>query len=269
MGGYPSAVSRFARAFVTGASSGLGRAVALLLAADGVEVVAAARREVELERLVAEVDASGGRAHACVLDASEPDRVLEVVRSWDDRLGGFDLVLANAGTAGRRSPGDLCWSDLDEVYQVNLVGASATLVAASEPMVARGAGTLAAVTSLAGVRGMPGSGSYSASKAGLIAFLETLRADLEPRGLTVCDIRPGFVRTAMTEENRFKMPFLMEVPAAARKILTALERGTRVCAFPASLAIPLGLARLVPAGAWNALARRAHPRGARASKKSP
>jgi len=255
-GGYLLPVAVFRTAFVTGASSGIGRQVAARLAAGGTRVVLAARRADLLAEAAAGIRRAGGAADVCPLDVAEPDRVEHAVRDWDERTGGLDLVLANAGVGSTRPAAALSVAEVTALLAVNVTGACATLTAAVGPMVARGRGTLAAVTSLAGVRGMPLSGAYSASKAALSTYLETLRIELEPRGLRVVDVRPGFVETAMTAGNRFPMPFLLELDDAARRAVRALERGRAVAAFPWQLALPLRVAASSPPRVWQRLARR-------------
>jgi short-subunit dehydrogenase len=247
---------RFRCALITGASSGLGRAIALELAARGTLVWLAARRLDELERTAALIRLAGGRAEARALDVADTDAVLRLVAAWDLECGGFDLVLANAGVGSHHDGADPSFAHELAVWRVNVLGATATLCAAAAPMLARGRGTLAAVTSLGGRRGMPRSGAYSASKAALTTYLESLRVDLAPRGLCVVEIRPGFVRTAMTDRNRFRMPFLWPVERAARVSVAALEAGRPVCAFPWQLVLLLGSLRLLPTGWYTAFARR-------------
>jgi NAD(P)-dependent dehydrogenase (short-subunit alcohol dehydrogenase family) len=203
-------VAVFRNAFVTGASSGIGKAISLRLAERGTRVILAARRRAELDALAREIRASGKTADVEVLDVSDADAAAEAVLRWDRELGGLDLVLANAGMNEPRRVRELDWKSVERVMRVNTLGALATLVAAIGPMLERRRGTLAAVTSLAAMRGLPGHPAYSASKAAVSTFLESLRTDLSPHGLRVVDIRPGFVDTPMTEKNRFPMPFLME-----------------------------------------------------------
>lgn len=244
------------RALVTGASSGLGRAIAIELAARGCEIWLAARRVPELESAAASIRARGGRAVVRELDVRDPERVAALVRTWDRESGGFELVLANAGVGANKDAGvgrDLS-AELD-VWRVNLIGATATLAGALDPMLARGHGTLAAVTSLAGRRGMPGSGAYAASKAALIAYLESLRCELEPRGLSVVELRPGFVHTPLTARNQFRMPFVWPVERAARVCVDALCVRRRVRAFPWPLVLATGALRLLPTGAYTRIAR--------------
>ncbi|MCU0690172.1 MAG: SDR family NAD(P)-dependent oxidoreductase [Polyangiaceae bacterium] len=246
----------FRNAFVTGASSGIGRELAVLLGAQGTHVVAAARREPELAEIVEQITKAGGQANACVLDVTDADATYQAVRSWDKACGGLDLVIANAGTGVAKPAQKLAWSDVEPVLRVNVLGAFATLMAGISCMIGRKHGTLVGVSSLASMRGLPKSGAYAASKAALATFLETLRVDLEREGLTVVDVRPGFVDTPMTRNNKFKMPFLMDVKQAAEMTLRGIERGNAIVAFPWPMAATMSVAQSIPNAVWRGLASR-------------
>ncbi len=258
-GCYALSMPVFHAAFVTGASSGLGRASARLLASHGTRVVLAARRAVELDDEVRAIRARGGQAEACVLDVADTAAVRRAVAAWDRRTGGLDLVLANAGIGRARPVQTLEWDELESVFAVNTTGAIATLWSGMGPMLERGRGTLAAVSSVAGMRGLPGSGSYSASKAALSTFLETMRADLAQTGVRVLDIRPGFVRTPMTDGAAHAMPFLLEVEDAARRCVRALERGRPLTVFPFGMNVAMTVVRHLPDAIWRRLAPRLRP----------
>lgn len=246
----------FKRALITGASSGLGRFIARDLALGGCEVVLCARRGAALAELAEELGERGGRAHAQVLDVTDVPAVQTAVTEWDERLGGFDLVLANAGVGLAEHAAEIGWEALDQVLCVNVRGALATLHAASGPMLRRGRGTLAGMSSLASLCGMPASGAYSASKAALSTYLETLRVDLLPRGLRVVDIRPGFVHTPMTADAQHSLPFVIGVEDAARRCVRGLERGRPVVAFPRSAAWVVRTMASLPPFLWNRVAPR-------------
>ena len=227
-------------ALITGASSGIGRGVAKELARRGTRVVATARRRERLESLVSEIEAAGGRADWRELDVSDPEAVVRAIHEEDERVGGFDLVIANAGVA-----------NVLNLAQVNFTGALATLVAGKDVMLPRGRGTLVGVASVAGFRGLPSSGAYSATKAGLSTFLESLQLDLEGTGLTVVDVSPGFIKSEMTDLNDFRMPFLMETDDAVQRFVDAVEAGRPVVHFPWQLAFPLKWgAKFAPRGLW-------------------
>ena len=253
----------FRTALVTGASSGIGAALARRLAASGTEVALLARREDLLASLRDELSRAGGKARSYPGAAARPEAGVEAVRRADDELGGLDLVIANAGIGHSRWAGKLSWEDLAPTLSVNVAGAAATLVAVLPRMVERRRGHVVGVSSLAGYRGMPRSAAYSASKAFLSTFLESLRVDLRGTGVAVTDVRPGFVRTPMTATNRFPMPFLIDVEPAARTIVEALERRAPVVAFPRAMAAITGSARLLPNAVWDRVSSRA--RGAEAA----
>ncbi|HWV39871.1 MAG TPA: SDR family NAD(P)-dependent oxidoreductase [Vulgatibacter sp.] len=238
-------------AWISGASSGIGAALAERLAARGVEVILSARRQDALEALAARIRASGGAARVEPLDVSDPVATTEALLRIDDEVSGIDLVVANAGVGGSRWAGKLRWEDCAQTLRINVDGAVASLLAVLPRMVERGRGHLVGISSLAGYRGMPASAAYSASKAFLMVFLESLRVDLRDTGVFVTDVRPGFVRTPMTDRNRFHMPFLMQVGDAAERIVAGIERRRQLVTFPWPLAAATRLARIVPPGLWD------------------
>lgn len=240
-------------AWISGASSGIGAELAEKLAARGVEVILSARRRDALEALAGRIRANGGSARVEPLDVSDPEATTAALLRIDDEVGGIDLVVANAGIGGSRWAGELRWEDCAPTLGINVDGAVASLVALLPRMVERGRGHLVGISSLAGYRGMPASAAYSASKAFLMVFLESLRVDLVGTGVSVTDVRPGFVRTPMTDRNRFKMPFLMDVDEAVRRIVDGIEKRRPTVTFPWPLAVATRLARIVPAGLWDRL----------------
>src|SRR5690606_13650507 len=136
-------------AFITGASSGIGAALAKLLASEGVEVALAARRIEALEAVAAEIESEGGRARVCPVDVGDPAAVRAVIRDADEAMGGLDLVVANAGLGKTRWSGKLTWADCAPMLQVNVIGATATLIAILDRMVERKHGHLVGISSLA------------------------------------------------------------------------------------------------------------------------
>ncbi|MBW2461606.1 MAG: SDR family NAD(P)-dependent oxidoreductase [Deltaproteobacteria bacterium] len=234
-------------AFITGASSGIGRALAIRLAADGVHVALAARRQEALETLARDIERRGGQAAIYPLDVADPGLVEATLRGADEDLGGIDLVVANAGVGGgQRWSGELNYEATAEVISVNVQGALATLLALMDRMVERRRGHLVGISSLAQYRGLPRSATYSASKAFLSTFLEGLRVDLRQTGLAVTDVRPGLVATAMTAGNSHRMPFMVQAPEAAEIIVRGIEKRRPVVAFPWQLATVVRSAALLP-----------------------
>lgn len=247
-------------AFITGASSGIGDALARRLAKEGTEVALAARRAEALEALASDIRAAGGSARVYPLDVADADATVETMKRADDEMGGIDLVVANAGVGGERWSGKLRWEDCRSMIDVNVRGATATLTALVRRMAKRKSGHLVGVSSLAGHRGLPKNAAYSASKAYLSVFLESLRVDLRSVGVAVTDVQPGFVRTPMTADNPFSMPFLVEVDDAAQTILRGLRRKDPVVAFPWQLATIVRSSTVLPAGVWDAAVTRARGR---------
>lgn len=236
------------KALVTGASRGIGAAIARRLALRGYELWLAARNAASLEATANEIQAAGGVVHTLVLDVSRPEETEARVAALDAEVGGLDLVVANAGIGGSQVPvARQTFAGARATLETNLMGALATLLPVIPGMVERKRGHIAAVTSLAGETPLPAAADYGTSKAALSFFLESAAVDLLPRGVRVTDIRPGFVRTDLTAKNKFPMPFLVELEAAAEVIDRGLARGKRVVRFPAPLTAASTAGRMLPA----------------------
>jgi NAD(P)-dependent dehydrogenase (short-subunit alcohol dehydrogenase family) len=240
---------------ITGASSGIGRALAVEYARGGASLALCARREGELEQTGAEARAAGGSATCIPLDVTDVDAVAEAVRRSERDLGSLDMVVANAGRGDTQLGTRLTWADVGPVFDVNVRGAIGTLVAAIPVFVAQQHGHLVGVSSLAGIRGLPTSAAYSASKAALSAFLESLRIDLAPVGIRVTDVQPGFVATPINEHARHPMPFRWPVEKAARYIVRRLDGGPPTIAFPWQLALAARIGRILPAWIYDRAVR--------------
>ena len=226
------------RVWVTGASSGIGEALAVALASRGARVAITARRTELLEAVAARC-AAGSAPPVIVVPADVTDRaaVVAAVATIEAALGGIDLAILNAG--GRTD-------SLIDTMTLNYSSVVYGIEAVLPGMLARGSGHLAAVASLAGYRPTPMSAGYGASKAAVIHLLNALRFELEPRGIGVTVINPGFVKTPLTEHNLFPMPFLMEAGDAAERIVRGLERGKKEIHFPAPLSWTLKVMRILP-----------------------
>jgi short-subunit dehydrogenase len=225
-------------ALITGASSGIGRSLAQKLAGQGTYVVACARRDAELQSLVAEITAAHGpgRARALVLDVADPQATLAAVRQVDTEVEGLDLVIANAGVGAPPEVPTWSWEAIGAACQINFVGAAATLTAALPGMVARRRGHLVGISSLASFGALPGAAAYCAPKAGLSMLLDCLRLDLKASGVAATAIHVGFVRTPMLAHAKHPLPQLLEVDAAAFTMLRRLP------ARPAEINLPQPLA---------------------------
>lgn len=241
---------------VTGASSGIGRALVLEYARRGANVVASARREAELASLVDAVKVTGGRASYRVCDVTDTAAATELVKAADRDLGSLDLVVSNAGVGGTTHATRLDMGSVAHMIDVNVRGAIAPLVAAIPIMLAQQSGQLVGISSLAGRRALPTAAAYNASKAALSMFLETLSLDLESAGIRVTDVQPGFVDTQITASNEFPMPFMWSPEKAARVIARRLEKAPHILAFPLPMDLLTRLSRQLPY-AIHALATRA------------
>jgi len=217
--------------FVTGASSGLGRGLALHYAQEGATVYAVARRKPELEALAAEAPAR--RVVPVPIDVTDAEELVRSIHDAEAASGGaLDLVIANAGVGWPTSARKMDWTWVKKILDVNVTAACVTVGAALPAMVARDAGQVVAVSSLAAFRGMPGNAAYCASKAALHVFMESVRVDLRGTGVKATTIYPGFVKTELTAKNKFPMPFLMELSEAVRVMARGIDRGKATIAYP-------------------------------------
>jgi NAD(P)-dependent dehydrogenase (short-subunit alcohol dehydrogenase family) len=232
--------------------------MSLELARKGWSVALSARRAGELEAAAREIRTAGGRAIVLPCDVSDADDAMETVRRAERELGSLDMVIANAGVGDAyRHASTLTWEDVGKQIRVNVAGAMATLVAAIPIMIAQQRGHLVGVTSLAGRRGLPRSAAYSAAKAALSTFLESLRIDLAPSGLRVTDVQPGFVATPMTAGAKHAKPLEWTADRAARYIVKKLESAPAVVAFPFPLVWLTSLGRQLPAWLYDRIVRSA------------
>ena len=249
------------RVFITGASSGIGAALARRYAAQGAVLGLLARRGEALQALAAEL---GGTVACYVADVAEADAVARAAADFIARHGVPDVVIANAGVSVgtlTEEAGDL--AAFERVLRTNVLGLVATFQPFVAPMRARGSGRLVGIASVAGIRGLPGAAAYSASKAAAIACLESLRVELRGSGVKVVTIAPGYIRTPMTAVNTYPMPFLMDVDAAARRFVQAIAAGTSYTVIPWQMGVVAKLLRLLPNPVFDALFARAgrKPRG--------
>jgi NADP-dependent 3-hydroxy acid dehydrogenase YdfG len=250
-------MARPATVLITGASSGIGRALAFEYAAGGARVALAARRIDELAITLQGVRDRGGSGICIPLDVTDPMAVREAVERADRELGSLDMVVANAGFGSQQHASRLQWGDVAPMIRTNVDGAMATLLAAVPVMMARASGHLVAITSLAGRRALPGSAAYCASKAAVSVFLESLRIDLARAGIRVTDVQPGFVATAATANAAHPMPLVWSADRAARHIVRRLEKAPAIVAFPWPLAVMTTMGRYIPAWLYDRIVRMA------------
>jgi len=234
--------------FITGASSGLGEALARHYAARGAVLGLFARRADALQGLAAQLEPA--RVLTYPGDVRDAAALLSAGADFLQRCGAPDVVIANAGVSrGVLTDHVEDLAMFREVLDTNVLGLVHTFAAFLPAMRARRTGVLAGVASLAGFRGLPGSGAYSASKAAAIAYLESLRVELAGSGLAVVTICPGYIATPMTARNPYRMPFMMKPEAAARSIARAIDRRRRFHVLPWPMALVGAGLRLLPR-AW-------------------
>jgi NAD(P)-dependent dehydrogenase (short-subunit alcohol dehydrogenase family) len=231
------------RVWITGASSGIGRALALHLAKDGAQVAVSARRREELESLAAEVP---GRIAAFPVDVADESAMKETARAIATALGPLDLAVFNAGTHAPVAVESFDPAPFRKLMAINYMGAVNGIAAVLPNFLARGAGHIAVVSSVAGYRGLPQAAAYGPSKAALINLCEALKPDLDRRGIKISLVNPGFVRTPLTDRNEFPMPFLIEADDAARRIAKGLKAGKFEITFPRRFTFMLKLGRMLP-----------------------
>ncbi len=233
-------------AIVTGASSGIGRALALRLGAEGYRVGLIARRHEELEAVAALIAAAGGMAAPAVADVGDRTALRSAIADIETRLGPTDVMVANAGFGAPTRLNPLNTDDVEQTIRVNILGVIYSIEAVLPGMLARKSGHLLAVSSLGAFKGLPGESAYCASKAAVNAYMEGLRIALRSKGVVATTVCPGFVETPMTPMDS-AMPFLMSADAAGRRIarLIARRRGG-VARFPLPMSILMSLIARLP-----------------------
>lgn len=219
-------------AIITGASSGMGWALAKVLAEQHCQVGLLARRQEKLEALTAEIRHAGGRAAWAVADVSDRHQTLNAIAGLRQELGPVDLLIANSGVGQPTTVEPLNVPEVEHMFRVNTLGVIYAIEGVLPEMLVRGRGHLAAVSSLAAYKGLPGESGYCASKAAVNVYLEGLRIQLRHRGIAVTTICPGFVETPMIEHDTHPKPWLMSADKAARKIVRALRKKRKVYNFP-------------------------------------
>lgn len=241
-------------AWITGASSGIGAALALTLARRGWTVIATARREQALADLAAE--AAGGRIHPLPGDVTDAVGVDRMVARIEEEHGPIALAVLNAGTYTPDGVANFDRSRFADTLRLNLQAGADAMQALFAVMRPRKHGQIALVSSVAGYRGLPNAASYSAGKAGAIALMESLRLEGQTHGLLLQVVNPGFVKTPLTDKNTFPMPFLVPVEKAASIIADGLRKTRFEIAFPGPFVFLLKIFRALPYGVFFWLIRR-------------
>jgi NAD(P)-dependent dehydrogenase (short-subunit alcohol dehydrogenase family) len=241
--------------FITGASSGIGEALAREFAARGATLGLVARRADALAALAASLP--GGPHFTYAVDVTDTEALVGAGRAFDDATGGADIVIANAGiSVGVKTEHYEDLAQFRRVFETNVFAMPATFHPFVARMKARRAGTLVGIASVAGIRGLPGSEAYCASKSAVITYCESLRVELAKHGVTVVTVSPGFIRTPLTAKNPYKMPFLMDAPDFARHAADAIVAGVRYRTIPLQMGAVTFLLKWLPRALFDRATRR-------------
>ena len=234
-------------AFITGASSGIGQALALRFQRAGYRLALVARRAAELQAWSAAQGFDAAKVAVYAADVRDVAGITAAGRACIVSQGLPDVVIASAGISVGIDTAIA--SDLEVMratYEINNLGMAATFQPFVAPMRARRSGTLVGIASVGGIRGLPGHGAYCSSKAAVISYCETLRGELREHGVKVVTLVPGYIDTPLTRANRYRMPFLMQPEAFAEKALQAIEAGASYRVIPWQMGVVAKLLRLLP-----------------------
>lgn len=256
--------------FITGASSGIGQALAQRFYHAGWRVALVARRQHEMTAWAQACGWETGRWQVYGADVANVDSIVAAGQACLRQQSVPDVVIANAGisigmdTAEREDLGVMA-----QTFAVNNLGMAATFQPFIRPMAARGSGALVGVASVAAIRGLPGHGAYCASKAGVVSYCESLRGELRDQGLKVVTIVPGYIDTPLTRENQYPMPFLMPASVFSDRAFKAILAGDSYRVIPWQMGVVAKLLRVLPNRVFDRLLV-GRPRKARqGTKKAP
>jgi short-subunit dehydrogenase len=242
------------KAFVTGASSGLGASFSKHLVKRGYTVYAAARRLDMLQKLATETN---GKVIPIELDVKDTHRTVEVIQRLDSECGGFDLCIANAGVNMASPAESATWKDVEHTLQVNVMGAAATLTAIAPLMANRNKGNIAGISSLAANLGLSANSAYSGSKAFLSMFMKAMQSDLSGTGVKVTIVEPGFVKSELTDKikDHVSIPFMAETDVATEVYLNAILSGKRMVRYPRIHSMGVSVLGMLPAPIFERVAK--------------
>ena len=233
--------------WITGASYGLGRALAVHMAKEGWTVAASARSEDDLKELSAESADWSGQIYACPCDITDQESVAAAINGIEQELGNIDLAVLNAGTHSPVRAQDFSAEAFRKLTDINLMGTVTCIEQLLPGMMSRQSGQISIVSSVAGYRGLPTSAAYGMTKAGLINMAEALKPELDLVNVRIQIVSPGFVRTPLTDKNDFPMPFIMEPEDAARAFYKGLLSKRFEIVFPWQMGIIFKFIRMLPA----------------------
>jgi len=236
------------RLWITGAGKGIGRAVAWEYATRGWSVAVSARTEKDLLDLAAQAEAAklSGKIVSFPCDVTDQDAMKQTFKAIENTMGPLSQVIFNAGTHIENPPAMFSVAPFRTLMEINYMGAVNGLSAVLPAFMDRRTGHIAVVSSVAGYRGLPNASAYGATKAALINMCEALYSQLQTAGVALSVINPGFVRTPLTDQNKFPMPFLMEPEDAARAVYNGMEKRKFEIAFPTPFVMILKFLRILP-----------------------
>jgi short-subunit dehydrogenase len=231
---------------IFGASQGIGEALAYEYASNGANLVLLSRNEEAIQRIAEEIDSKGGKAYFKKCDVSVFEQVRTGIDYSIEKLSTIDIAIINSGISMKQWVKEFKSEDFKKVVETNTFGIAHALEYLIPIMKKQGYGKIAGVTSLADVRGYPGSSGYSASKAAASRLLESARVELKKYNIRVITVKPGFVKTAMTDKNEFYMPFMQQSDKAARIIRKGITKGKSIVQFPFGTIVLTKIAKYAP-----------------------
>ena len=243
--------------FITGASSGIGQALALRYQQAGFRLALVARGSEAIEAWAVELGLAPDRYAVYGADVADTDSIVAAAQACIARQGLPDVVIANAGISiGIDSAQREDINAMAQVFATNNIGLAASFQPFIQAMRARGSGRLVGIASVAGIRGLPGHAAYCASKAAVISYCEALRGELRGTGVQVITIAPGYVDTPLTRKNRYPMPFLMQASTFAEQAYQAITAGDSYRVIPWQMGVVSKLMRLIPNALWDRILAR-------------
>jgi short-subunit dehydrogenase len=231
---------------ITGASTGIGKEMAKLLADENCSLALIARRGELLDELAGQIKTNNPIIKTFVCDVAKPDQVKKVFTEIREHFNKIDIAILNAGVGSKSSAEDYSYENAKNTFNVNVLGIVNCVENLLPDFIKRKAGMIVGVSSLADARGWQGSGFYCASKAAATILLENLRVELKPFNVKVITVKPGFVETPMTAKNKFPMPFLMSAEKAANIIISGIKKEKRTIQFPLPTVLGAKFMRIVP-----------------------
>ncbi|MGB5848810.1 MAG: SDR family NAD(P)-dependent oxidoreductase [Ignavibacteriaceae bacterium] len=231
---------------ITGASTGIGKAIVKMLAEENCSLALLARRGELLDELAGQIKTKNPSIKTYVCDVAKPDEVKKVFTEIREHFKKVDIAILNAGVGSKSSAEDYNYENAKKTFDVNVLGIVNCVENLLPDFIKRKAGMIVGVSSLADSRGWQGSGFYCASKAAATILLENLKVELQPFNVKVITVKPGFVETPMTGKNKFPMPFLMSAEKAAKIIIGGIKKEKRIIQFPLPSVLGAKFMRIVP-----------------------